>query len=228
MSDINQTGKYYFFVGNITDDNAFPHPPTECEEKALFKRFELGYESAKTELIIRNLRLVVHIVKKFNYKGNYEDTISIGLIGLIKAIETFDNTKGIRLATYASRCIENEILMHIRSCLKIKSEVSLEFPIGSDKRGSRITLLDILSTDIDCVHDEVESSLSVKGVFELIELILDDRERLIIKLRYCLEGKRKTQVEIAKALGISRSYVSRIEKKALNKLKKAIEADKIN
>ncbi|MBC8060454.1 MAG: sigma-70 family RNA polymerase sigma factor, partial [Clostridiaceae bacterium] len=141
---------------------------------------------------------------------------------------TFDNTKEIRLVTYASRCIENEILMHIRSCLKIKSEVSLEFPIGSDKNGNGINLLDILGTDIDCVHDEVESNLLVNSVFELIELILDDRERLIIKLRYCLNGKRKTQGEIAKALGISRSYVSRIERKSLNKLKKALQAEKIN
>jgi RNA polymerase sporulation-specific sigma factor len=216
----NLLGECYFLVGYIVNGNEFPHPLTEGEERDLFEKFRLGDETAKTELISRNLRLVVHILKKFSLQENLDDLISIGTVGLIKAVENFDYKKASRLASYASRCIENEILMHIRSVRKNRNEVYLEDPIGIDREGNQISLLDVLGTDINSVHDEVESKISTSRVYELMELVLEEREKIIIKLRYGLEKEPMTQNEISKSLGISRSYVSRIEKKALNKLKK--------
>lgn len=216
----------YFLVGYLTNGNAFPQPLSESEEKELFLKYELGDEAAKTELITRNLRLVVHILKKFNFQGNSDDLISIGSVGLIKAIESFDYKKGSRFATYGSRCIENEILMYIRASRKIKAEVSLDDPIGVDKDGNEISLLDVLGTDINSVHDEVEHKISAAKINKLIDLLLDDREKMIIKLRYGLDGEPKTQSEISNLLGISRSYVSRIEKKILKRLKKEMSSAK--
>jgi RNA polymerase sporulation-specific sigma factor len=224
----NLIGEHYSFVGYITNDNAFPHPLSENEEKDLFEKFKLGDGVAKTELIMRNLRLVVHILKKFSLKENQDDIISIGSIGLIKAIESFDFTKGNRLASYAARCIENEILMYIRSTRRTKCEVYLEEPIGVDKNGNQVDLLDVLGTDINLVHDEVESKIFAIRVSELIESILTDREKIIIKFRYGLNGDPKTQYEIADLLGISRSYVSRIEKKVLKKLRKEMNTVRFN
>lgn len=209
------------FAGYITNGNSFPHPLTEEEERKLFALYRSGDESVKNELITRNLRLVAHVIKKFSPQGkDADDLISIGTVGLIKAIESFDYNKGNRLATYAAKCIENEILMYVRSSKKAKSEVYLQDPIGIDKEGNEICLIDVLGTDSDAVLEEVENKISIKRLCVLIEKILEGKEKLIIKLRYGLEGEPKTQREIAKFLGISRSYVSRIEKKALKKLAK--------
>ena len=176
------------------------------------------------------MRLVAHISKKYNNSGEeLDDLISIGTIGLIKAIDTFNVDKGIRLATYASKCIENEILMNIRSNKKNKMQVSLQDPIGVDKEGNAISLIDILGTDEDYVVDKDELKMKISKLYEKIEKVLTEREKEIIKLRYGLTPSGyKTQREIAQQLDISRSYVSRIEKKALKKLKRELNIDKNN
>lgn len=211
-------------LGYITNGNSFPQPLTEEEERQYFYNYKMGDETAKNELIIRNLRLVAHIIKKFNPQSkDADDFISIGTVGLIKAIESFDYNKGNRLATYAAKCIENEILMYVRSSKKTKSEVYLQDPIGIDKEGNEICLIDVLGTESDEVLDEVENKISLRKMYTLIEKILDGKEKLIVQLRYGLLGEPETQREIAKKLGISRSYVSRIEKKALKKLAKEMQ-----
>lgn len=226
MFDIffNLLDEFFFLVGYITNGSSFPHPLTEDEEKNLFCKYKLGDETAKNELVTRNLRLVAHIIKKFNPQSrDADDLISIGTVGLIKAIESFDYNKGNRLATYAARCIENEILMYVRSSKKTKSEVYLQDPIGVDREGNEICLMDVLGTESDSVLDEVENKISIKKLYGLIEKVLEGKEKLIIQLRYGLTGEPQTQREIAKYLGISRSYVSRIEKKALKKLAKEMK-----
>ncbi|MBS4540027.1 RNA polymerase sporulation sigma factor SigK [Clostridium sp. D2Q-11] len=216
------------FLGYISNNNSFPQPLNKDEERKYLILYEQGDEEAKNILIERNLRLVAHIVKKYHNTGReVDDLISIGTIGLIKAISTFDRTKGTRLATYAARCIDNEILMCIRSDKKTKSEVYLQDPIGVDKEGNEISLLDILGTNPDDVIDEVHLKIQVKKLYEKINLVLKGREKKIIELRYgLLQCGSKTQREIAKTLGISRSYVSRIEKRAVTKLNKAMEMGK--
>jgi RNA polymerase sporulation-specific sigma factor len=210
-------------LGYIANNNSFPMPLTPEEEERLLIAYEQGDEEAKNILIERNLRLVAHIVKKYHNTGrDQDDLISIGTIGLIKAISTFDRSKGTRLATYAARCIDNEILMTIRSSKKTKSEVSLQDPIGVDKEGNEISLIDILGSAADEIVDEVDLKIQVKKLYWKMNKVLKKRERKIIELRYGLtECGCKTQREIAKMLGISRSYVSRIEKRALQKLNKA-------
>lgn len=220
----NLLAECFFLVGYITNGNSFPHPLTEDEEKDLFAKYKIGNDDAKNELITRNLRLVAHIIKKFNPQSrDSDDLISIGTVGLIKAIESFDYNKGNRLATYAARCIENEILMNVRSNKKIKAEVYLQDPIGVDREGNEICLMDVLGTDNDSVLDEVESKISIKKLYNVIEGVLEGKEKIIIKLRYGLSCEPQTQREIAQSLGISRSYVSRIEKKALKKLAKEMK-----
>jgi RNA polymerase sporulation-specific sigma factor len=185
-----------------------------------------GNKVARDTLIERNLRLVAHIVKKYNTPDREtDDLISIGTIGLIKSIDTFDATKGIRLATYASRCIDNELLMMLRSGKKQAREVYLYEPIGSDKEGNEINLLDVIeSTDEDIV-DIFEIQENIKRLYMFLNTALNEREQEIIILRYGLSGEKEiTQREIADKLGISRSYVSRIEKKALKKLKDLFES----
>jgi RNA polymerase sporulation-specific sigma factor len=222
---INLIGEVFVFAGYITNGSSFPHTLTEDEEKELFRAYRSGNESAKNELITRNLRLVAHIIKKFNPQTrDADDLISIGTVGLIIAIESFDYRKGNGLATYAARCIENEILMYARSNKKTKSEVYLQDPIGVDKEGNEICLMDVLGTESDAVLDEVENKVYIKKLYHLIEKALEGKERLIIQLRYGLTGEPQTQREIAKFLGISRSYVSRIEKKALKKLAKEMQS----
>ena len=178
-------------------------------------------KEAKEVLVERNMRLVAHISKKYNNSSEeLDDLISIGTIGLIKAIDTFNVDKGIRLATYASKCIENEILMNIRSNKKNKMQVSLQDPIGVDKEGNAISLIDILGTDVDYIVDKVELKMKISKLYEKIEQILTERENEIIKLRYGLTPHGyKTQREIAQKLNISRSYVSRIEKRIKNRKK---------
>ena len=204
---------------------SFKKPLTPEEElKYLTKFKEEQDEHAKEVLIERNMRLVAHIAKKYNNSSeDQDDLISIGTIGLIKAIETYNIEKGTRLATYASKCIENEILMNIRTNKKNKVQVSLQDPIGMDKEGNEISLIDVLSSEKDSVIDKVEMKLQIKALYNKINSALTEREGEILKMRYGLkDGKCKTQREIAGMLGISRSYVSRIEKKALKKLKKEL------
>lgn len=206
----------------MASTKSFPNPLTPKEELEYLKKFKEGNKEAKSILIERNLRLVAHIVKKYtNYQEEPEDLISIGTIGLIKAIDTYNIEKGTRLATYAAKCIENEILMNIRSGKKNKGEVSLQDPIGVDKEGNEISLIDILGTEVDDVIDEVELKIQIRKLYEKIKTILTTREKEIVELRYGLTPSGyKTQREIANKLDISRSYVSRIEKRALKKLKK--------
>ena len=206
------------FVAYVKN-NAFPQPLPEMEEEKYLKLMAVGDPHARNKLIEHNLRLVAHIVKKFENTGeDSEDLISIGTIGLIKAIESYQVDKGTKLATYAARCIENEILMHLRSLKKTKKDVSLHDPIGTDKEGNEITLIDVLGTETDEVVDAVQLKLESNKIYEHIH-ILDDREKEVIIGRFGLDqDKEKTQREIARELGISRSYVSRIEKRALMKL----------
>ena len=214
-------------VSYVTNNNSFPQPLSEEEEKVFMYKYKHGDEEARNILVERNLRLVAHIVKKYNYTGKeVDDLISVGTIGLIKAIITFDNDKGTRLATYAARCIENEILMVIRSAKKTKSEVFLQDPIGVDKEGNEISLMDVLGTEGDTVLEEVENKIQTKKLYCKITSALKGREKVVLELRYGLiSGKSKTQREIAQMLGISRSYVSRIEKKALKKLGKELNPE---
>ncbi|MGU8342226.1 RNA polymerase sporulation sigma factor SigK [Clostridium perfringens] len=218
-------GSKIFLTGYVTGNSTFPKPLNEKEEKIYLERLKDGDVEAKRVLVERNLRLVAHIVKKYssNYQNSKEmdDLISIGTIGLIKAIDSFDTNKGIRLATYAAKCIDNEILMFFRNTKKTKGEVFLQDPIGVDKEGNEICLIDILSSDSDSVLESVENSLQVKELYKKMSDVLSPREKEIIQMRYgLLDGDIKTQREIAGILGISRSYVSRIEKKALKKLNK--------
>lgn len=215
----------------MTTIKSFEKPLTPEEEVYYLNLLKNeNNKEAKEVLVQRNMRLVAHISKKYNNSGEeLDDLISIGTIGLIKAIDTFNVDKGIRLATYASKCIENEILMNIRSNKKNKMQVSLQDPIGVDKEGNAISLIDILGTDVDYIVDKVELKMKISKLYEKIEQILTERENEIIKLRYGLTPHGyKTQREIAQKLNISRSYVSRIEKKALKKLKRELNIDKNN
>ncbi|MCQ2969671.1 MAG: RNA polymerase sporulation sigma factor SigK [Clostridium sp.] len=213
-----------FLTGYISGSNTFPKPLDEKEEEKYLQLLKTGDKKAKSILIERNLRLVAHIVKKYQIPNkDIDELISIGTVGLIKAIDSFDVSKGTRLATYASRCIENEILMLFRNNKKQKSETFLQDPIGVDKEGNEISLIDVLSSEKDSVIDKVEMKLQIKALYNKINSALTEREGEILKMRYGLkDGKCKTQREIAGMLGISRSYVSRIEKKALKKLKKEL------
>lgn len=214
-----------FLISFISGNNSFPKPLTAQEEKIYIEKMSKGDSDARNKLIEHNLRLVAHIAKK--YTGNVrdsEDLISLGTIGLIKGINSYDTSKGTRLATYAARCIENEILMLMRSNKKSQGDVSLNDPIGTDKEGNQILLMDIIGTDEEDVIKEIDYKIQVKKLYENIKNSLDDREREIIRMRYGLDsGTEMTQREIAKILGISRSYVSRIEKKAVSKLKIGID-----
>ena len=206
-------------AGFVANSSTFPQPLNEEEEAKYLSRLQKGDEEARAVLIERNLRLVAHIVKKFDNTGeDVDDLISIGTVGLIKAIGTFKPDKGTRLATYAARCIENEILMHLRSLKRVRGEVSLYDPIGVDREGNEITLIDVLGSDPDVVPDLVGKRLDESKLREKLKK-LGGKERQVLELRYGISGgARKTQREIARMLGISRSYVSRIEKKAVMKL----------
>lgn len=206
------------FVSYVKN-NAFPQPLNETEEEKYLNLLKEGDADARNVLVEHNLRLVAHIVKKFENTGeDTEDLISIGTIGLIKGVESYSRDKGTKLATYAARCIENEILMHLRSLKKTKKDVSLHDPIGTDKEGNEITLIDVLKADMDDVIDMVQLKMEKSKIYQHIH-ILDEREKEVIIGRFGLDmEKERTQREIAKELGISRSYVSRIEKRALMKL----------
>lgn len=223
---LNLISNSLFLTGYITGNNTFPLPLDEKDEELYLNMLKEGDKKAKSILIERNLRLVAHIVKKYSFPNkDVDELISIGTVGLIKAIDSFDSSKGTRLATYASRCIENEILMLFRNNKKQKSEVYLQDPIGVDKEGNEICLIDVLSSEKDSVIEKVESNLQIKSLYNKMYEILTKRECDILIMRYGLEdGRCKTQREIATYLNISRSYVSRIEKKALKKLQKALFA----
>ena len=199
----------------------FLSPLNATEEKEYLRRRREGDPEAKKVLVERNMRLVAHISKKYqNSEEEMEDLISIGTIGLIKAVSTFQEDHGSKLATYAARCIENELLMYFRSKKKCSREVSLYEPIGTDKEGNQIQLMDIVEVDEKDVVEQLELKRQIGRLYELIPDVLDERETEILKLRYGLRDQKPvTQREIAKKLHISRSYVSRIEKRALEKLK---------
>lgn len=199
----------------------FLAPLNAAEEKEYLKRWKEGDTEAKKVLIERNMRLVAHVSKKYqNAEEDMEDLISIGTIGLIKAVSTFRENHGSKLATYAARCIENELLMYFRAKKKSSREVSLYEPIGTDKEGNQIQLMDIIEAEEKDVVEQMEVKRQILRLYELIPDVLDERERTILQLRYgLLNGKPVTQREIASQMQISRSYVSRIEKKALEKLK---------
>lgn len=203
----------------------FPEPLTYEEEKEALERMVRGDDEARNLLIERNLRLVAHVCKKYsNTSIDPDDLLSIGTIGLIKGVNSFKPEKGSKLSTYASRCIDNEILMYLRSTKKLNAEVYLNEPIGKDKDDNVITLEEVLENDTKNIEDIIDTKMKVKKLYNKIKSVLKNREQMIIELRFGLKGdKPKTQKEIAKMMGISRSYVSRIETKALEKLANEIE-----
>lgn len=211
-------------VGYIQSSNLFPEPLTQAEEALYLKQLKEGNEEARNILIERNLRLVAHVAKKYSISNvDIDDLISIGSIGLIKGINSFNVDKGSKLSTYISRCIDNEILMYLRSTKKLQNEVYLNDTIGEDKDSNVVTLQEVLVADEKTIDEQVDLKLQIKKLYGKISSILKDRERTIINLRFGLDGnKPKTQNEIAQEMGISRSYVSRIETKAIGKLAKEI------
>ena len=213
------------FLGYIAGADKLPAPLDEEREKELIIKLNNNDKKARNILIEKNLRLVVYISKKFENSGvNIEDLISIGTIGLIKGINSYNSDKNIKLATYASRCIENEILMYLRKYNKLKSEISIDEPINTDSEGNDLSLADIIGTDNDAIFKFVEDEENKKILIKSIEA-LDDREKVIMKLRYGFDGKDElTQKEVADKLGISQSYISRLEKKVINDLRKEFSA----
>ncbi len=207
----------------VSVNGSFPKPLAEDEEAYYLTQLENGDEKAKHVLVEHNLRLVAHIAKKYNVVGcSPDDLISIGTIGLIKAVDTYNRKKEVRLATYAAKCIENEILMYLRMTKKCKAEISLNNPIGIDKDGNEISFMDILGSDVDDIVEDLDRRIKVNILYKGIKELLTQREQVVIVKRFGLDGDHcKTQREVAKLLGISRSYVSRIEKKAITKLKEA-------
>ena len=224
--------KLLFMKLFVTDDEVFyingsdtlPPPLTKAEETSVIERIKNGDESGKDELIVHNLRLVVYIAKRFESAGaNLEDLISIGTIGLIKATNTFKPDKNIKLATYASRCIENEILMFLRKSSQLKNEVSIDEPLNTDWDGNELLLCDVLGSEPDIVNRDIETEHEHNQLLKSVSK-LNDREKIIMEMRFGLNGrKEKTQREVADKLGISQSYISRLEKKIIKKLKKDLE-----
>ena len=205
----------------ICGSEALPLPYSAEEESELLGELSLGNEKVKSDLVEHNLRLVVYIARKFDNTGvDLDDLISVGTIGLIKAVNTYQADKNIKLATYASRCVENEILMHLRKVNKLKGEVSFDEPLNTDWEGNELLLSDIMGTDSDVVYKKIESGVENELLKEAL-LKLNNRERKIMCLRYGLDGENeKTQKEVADMLGISQSYISRLEKKIIGRLKK--------
>ena len=219
-------GKIFFFTGAIQGKGSFPKPLSPEEEKKYLDLARAGDREAKNILIKHNMRLVAHIVKKYSGAAETEDLMSVGSIGLIKAINTYREGKGTQLATYTARCIENEILMLIRAGKKHKNNVSLTDPVGTDKDGNELTLIDLLAEKEDSVFAQVEKSVQREKFVKLLAALLSKREYTIISMRYGLEdGCPRPQREVARALGISRSYISRIEKRAIEKARKNLNRD---
>lgn len=216
----------------VTDDEVFyingsdtlPPPLGKQEEAEVIERIKSGDESGKETLIVHNLRLVVYIAKRFETAGaGIEDLISIGTIGLIKAVNTFKPDKNIKLATYASRCIENEILMFLRKSSQLKNEVSIDEPLNTDWDGNELLLCDVLGSDPDIINRGIENELECSQLLSAVGR-LNEREALIMELRFGLNGRKEhTQKQVADYLGISQSYISRLEKKIIKRLKKELE-----
>ena len=219
-------GKIVFFTGTIGTKNSFAKPLSKEEEELYLLRAMEGDKEAKELLIKHNMRLVAHIVKKYTGAAETDDLISVGSIGLIKAINTYKPDQGTALATYTARCIENEILMLIRANKKHKNTISLTDPIGTDKDGNDLTLSDLLFEKEDCVFEEVERLVQREKLLAQIQRILSEREYTVICLRYALKGGVPlAQREVANLLKISRSYISRIEKHAIEKLRTRLRAE---
>lgn len=217
-------GMYMLFILHLTSSNAYPKPLSEKDERMYLERVAKGDKEARNILVEHNLRLVAHIVKKY-YSGtnDYDDLISVGIVGLIKAINTFDFTKAKRLSCYASTCIQNEILMLFRNSKRSQQEISLNESVDTDKDGNSLVLMDVIAVNDDIV-EKLDLKFKSEKLGKYIEEVLDDREKTVIALRYGLDGfEEKTQREIADMMNISRSYVSRIETKALKKLRKRFE-----
>lgn len=218
-------GQYIcFFILHVCGGGSFPKPLSEKQEKIYLERCANGDKEARNKLVEHNLRLVAHIIKKYyGAQSEQDDLVSIGTIGLIKAVDTYDMNKNIRLSSYASRCIENEILMHFRNAKKSAQDISLNETIDTDKDGNPLTLLDIMAVD-DNIIDTLDLKLNCRKLGQYINEELDEREKKIIILRYGLDGNEPmTQKNVAKLLNISRSYVSRIETRALKILKKRFD-----
>ncbi len=213
------------FSSYVSEKSSFPKPLSKEKEKEYLDKCALGDEEAKEILVKHNLRLVAHIAKKYSNYGDNDELISIGSIGLIKAIESFNHEKGTALATYASRCIENEILMTMRTSKKHRSNVSLNEPIGVDKDGNELVIMDMLCDDHSVIED-VENNIMMEKLLNITRSVLTDREFEIVRYRYGLGGyPALPQREVAKKFDISRSYVSRIEKKALEKIKQSVNKE---
>ena len=214
-----------FTLGYISNNSLFPESLSLEEEKMYVEKMNEGDIDARNILIEHNLRLVAHVCKKYsNTNIDQDDLISIGSIGLIKGIKSYDSKKSIKLSTYISKCIDNEILMYLRSSKKLNSEVYLDDPIGKDKDDNTVTLQEVLENDERPIDEEVDLKMKISRLYEKVKEVLKNRERTIIELRFGLNGNEpKTQKEIAKDMGISRSYVSRIETRAIGKLAKEIK-----
>ena len=218
-------GSGLFVVGYISNNSLFPESLSQEDERIYVEKMREGDQDAKNILIEHNLRLVAHVCKKYNNTNiDQDDLISIGSIGLIKGINSYNPEKSIKLSTYISKCIDNEILMYLRSNKKTNSEVYLEDPIGKDKDDNTVRLGEVLENNDKPIEEEVDLKMKINKLYEKIKKVLKNRERTIIELRFGLNGKEpKTQKEIAKDMGISRSYVSRIETKAIGKLAREIK-----
>lgn len=223
MNFLYLISNFLFLILHVTDTDAFPKPLPKKEENKLLEKLSQGDEKARKKLIEHNLRLVAHIVKK--YYANYseqDDLISIGTIGLIKGINSFNVEKGTKLATYCARCIENEILMYFRNNKKISQEISFSEPIDTDSEGNPLTLMDIIAID-DTIVDDIDTKNKLVKLIKIINKIDNERDKTIIVKRYGLDGNMPlTQKEIAKELKISRSYVSRIEKRILEEIRELL------
>ncbi len=215
--------RIFFFTSFVNNNGSFPQPLTPDEERLYLERYKSGDREAYDILVRHNLRLVAHIVKKYNNAGEADDLISVGSIGLIKGIETFSPDKGCQLTTYAAKCIENEILMYIRANKKHKSTVSLFESVGTDKEGNDIALMDVIPRP-NSGFEDIENSMVLDKIKEIMKEVLSDPETKVIVMRYGIEGDQAmTQSQVAEKMNISRSYVSRIEKKAISKIAKALK-----
>ena len=227
LASLFLTNPLLLLSGYVSSGGSFPKPLTDAEERECLSRWAQGDREARSLLIERNLRLAAHIAKKYNGPGrDPDDLVSIGTIGLIKAIDTYNGKKSVKLATYAARCIENEILMHLRMTKKNKGEISLSEPIGTDRDGNEISFNDILSSDDEGILDRLDTRMQIQKLYRAVRQVLDPREQQVICKRYGLGScDRMPQREVARELGISRSYISRIEKKALEKLRAVLEEE---
>ena len=225
MLAISLGGFLAFLQSAITNNSLFPEPLSSEDEQKYLELLKKGDEEARNILIEKNLRLVAHVCKKYSSTNiDLDDLISIGTIGLIKGINSFNPSKSVKLSTYVSRCIDNEILMFLRSTKKLGAEVFLEDPIGKDKDDNTVTLQEVLENNEKNIEDEVDLKFKIKKLYQKMKEVFKFREKTILELRFGLDGnKPKTQNEIAKSMGISRSYVSRIETKAIEKLAKEIK-----